>query len=305
MNEVYMPQMKEKYGYNKEFGILCNFIREKVREDWDMVFAVTGAEGSSKSTCINQMGFKIDKDYSLSNNILYSPNRQELKDKVIGLPRFSMVNADEAIKILYKAQWHSPMQIFINKLYRLCRQENKITGLAMPRFSDFNEGFRNHRIKIWIYCLEKGCAVVFTPDWSPFAKDPWWMDDNQKMLDKYRKGRKLQDFTLEDKIRVLMSSRNYWGVITYPDLTEDMRLQYKQFANQNKYGGLEEEFEEQQKANKYITFYQKAMNLAIKIIRDKQPDLSTKDLGKMLGISHDLVNNLSKPIVNDNDNEGI
>lgn len=294
--KIYTPKLFQKYNFNKEFLILCKVLRKMVRQDWDAVFAVTGKEGSSKSTCINQIGFKVDKSYDLVRNVLYSPTRKELKDKVLNLPRFSLINGDEAIKILYKLQWHSPMQIFMNKLYRICRQENKITGLAMPRFFEFNEGFRNHRIEIWIHLIERGCGAVFMKDWSPWAKDPWWFQENQKLIDKQRKalGKKLFDFTAKDKIKVFKKSRNFWGIITFPDLPEPLRIRYKELAGKQKYEGLEEDYQSGMKFTKYTKFYHRTLKHAIIELRQNDPNLSQRDIARKLKVSQNLIQKILK-----------
>ncbi len=172
MTEIYMPVLEHKYDFNIEFIDLCKTIMKRVREDYDCVLAITGDEGISKSTCANQIGFKTDKNYTLEKNVLYSPTKRLVEEAIKTLPRFSTVNGDEAIKILNKQLWHQPIQIFLNMFYRVCRQENKTSIMCMPRFSEFNEGFRNHRIKIWIHVLDRGIAVIFMQDPSALAKDP-------------------------------------------------------------------------------------------------------------------------------------
>src|SRR3972149_1934724 len=179
---IYLPEMEQKYDFNDNFHHCCRTLRKRVREDYDAVIGITGEEGVSKSTLANWIGFKTDDKYSFEKNCLFSPSPKSMVDSIRNLPRFSTINADEAIKILYKQQWW--LQVFINKFYRLCRQDNKISIMCMPRFQEFNEGFRNHRILFWVHLLDRGVGVIWEKDWSPYVKDPWHFDDNQKMLDK-------------------------------------------------------------------------------------------------------------------------
>lgn len=300
MNEIYAPKLPQKYDFNNDFYTLCKTIVKRVKEDYDCVVAITGEEGTSKSTCANQIGFNTDKNYSLENNVLYSPSKKLLEEKIKSLPRFSTINGDEAIKILNKLLWHQPRQIFLNMFYRLCRQENQTSLMVMPRFKEFNEGFRNHRIKIWIHILDRGIGVVFIKDPSAFAKDPWWFDENQKIIDKYRTGRKLIDLTLKDYMKAYSQSKNYMGLITFPDLIESLRIRFKELSSQHKYEGMDEEYESQEKFSKFTKFYHKTLQFAILEIRKNSPNLSDRDIAKKLHVSQPLV---SKVVKIDNEND--
>lgn len=280
--QLFLPKLKQR-EFNEEFFELCKVFNKRVRKDFDCVGAITGEEGISKSTLANQIGFHCKMPYDLEKNVLYSPSKQELEGKIKDLPRFSVINADEAIKILYKQQWYTPLQIYINKLYRMCRQENKITLLCMPRFYEFNEGFRNHRIKVWIHVIDRGLALVFMKDWSAFVKDPWWFDENQRMIDKYRRGKKFLDFSFGDQINVYKKSRNYVSVITFPDLSEKLRIKYKELSSAHKYEGLETEYAEGVRYTKLRDRYKIAMRKAV--IALKEQGLAQEDIAKKLGFS--------------------
>jgi predicted XRE-type DNA-binding protein len=297
LTKTYTPEIESKYDFNEGFKLCCKVCRKRVREDYDAVIGITGDEGVGKSTCANQLGFGIDDNYTLEKNVLYSPNKENMKNAIQGLPRFSAINGDEAIKILYKLKWWSPLQLFMNTFYRLCREENKISIFPMPRFSDFNEGFRNHRIKIWIYVLDRGLGVAFEKDWSPFSKDPWWMDENQKMIDKYRLGKKMSSFTLEKKLQVLQKSRNFLDVITFPDLDPEKREMYKQFKQQHTYEGIEEEYSE---GDRYVKIRKKSHRDKKLLIEELlQLGYSHQKVADILRVSRSAVSQLVSSKVSD------
>lgn len=288
--KTYTPEIESKYDFNDGFNLCCKVLRKRVREDYDAVIGITGDEGVGKSTCANQIGFHVDDKYTLEKNIIYSPSKENMQNAIKNLPRFSAINGDEAIKILYKLNWWSPLQKFMNTFYRLCRQENKISIFPMPRFSEFNEGFRNHRIKIWIYLIDRGMGVAFEKDWSPFAKDPWWVDENQKMIDKYRMGKKMHEFTIERKLQVLQRSRNFLGVITFPDLDPEKRLAYKTLKQQWTYSGLNEEYEE---GGRYVKLRKKsAKDKKLLITALLKQGVLVKEVGNILGVDPSTVSHL-------------
>ena len=260
-------------------------MRKRVRQDYDAVAAITGDEGVSKSTAANWIGFKTDKNYTLEKNCLFSPNPKELTNAIRNLPRFSTVNADEAIKILYKQQWW--LQTFINKFYRLCRQDNKISIMCMPRFTEFNEGFRNHRILFWIHLLDRGIGVVFQKDWSPFSKDPWQFDKNQKSILVSMRSRKFHHIALDTKIKILSRSENFIDVVTFPDLPEEIRIKYKTLAATHKYEGIDEEYAQGFRYQKMKEKWEFRMKKFIEML--EEAGYTQKEIALKIGMSRSLI----------------
>ena len=282
-NGIFAPEIEQKYEFNDNFWYCCKALMKRVRQDYDAVIAITGTEGVSKSTLANQLGFNTDKAYTLEKNCLFSPNPKNLVASIRELPRFSTVNADEAIKILYKQQWW--LQVFINKFYRLCRQDNKISIMCMPRFQEFNEGFRNHRILFWIHLLDRGVGVVYEKDWSPFVKDPWHTDDNQKQIEKMTTGRKYFKIDMERRLGILERSGNCLGRIEFPDLTPEIRVKYKELAKLHKYEGLEDEMDKGRFYGQMKERYEDRLVKLVELLR-KQTGMSQRQIAEQLGVSH-------------------
>lgn len=280
-NSIYVPEIEEKHDFNDNFWYCCRTLKKRVRKDFDAVIGITGSEGVSKSTLANQIGFNTDKEYTLEKNCLFSPNPKNLIASIRFLPRFSTVNADEAIKILYKQQWW--LQVFINKFYRLCRQDNKISVMCMPRFSEFNEGFRNHRILFWIHLLDRGIGIVYEKDWSPFVKDPWHFDDNQKKIDKMVGGRKYGKVDLDRKLNILERSDNCLGRIEFQDLPDEQRILYKELAAKHKYEGLEEELDRGKFYSQMKTRYEDRLEKIVKMLQDNT-GMTKEIIAKQLGM---------------------
>jgi len=221
----------------ENFYKLAKKTKQRVRNKWDSVYGITGEEGCGKSTLGIQFGKACSDDkvpFDLAKNIIYNPDRNAVREAIINLPRYSVVDVDEAIKMLYKLQWFSDMQIFINIIYALCRRENKVSLLIMPRFKDFNEYFRNHRIKLWIHIIDRGLAVVFTKHWSPFIEDPWLMKDNQRAIDRMMKDKRTKSLAVDnsEKIRILRKSPNYLMEIAFDELTQEEEDRFEQLRKE-------------------------------------------------------------------------
>jgi len=223
---------------------LAEAIKKRIRKDFDIVIAISGEEGIGKSVLAIHLAKYIDPFFTLEKNELISPSAEEMKEKITGLPKFSCIICDEAIRILYKLRWYTKIQVYLSQLFAVCRQENKVVILCLPRFKDFNEYFRNHRIKAWLHVMSRGTAVQFSKDWSPFSSDPWGLDDNQKLIEKYSGSRKaFADIDLDKKISLLAKLRNYVSLITFEDLDPITKSQYLNMKARTSYNDLESNLE--------------------------------------------------------------
>lgn len=222
----------------------AKYVRKNNR---DMVIAVTGYEGFGKSSFSAEFGFEADPNFDLVKNVLYTPDADSTRDKIVNLPKFSVVDVDEALKILHKQNRFDKSQKYINDVYGLGRKENKISLLNMPLFVDFNKYFREHRIFYWVYILEQGVGVIFAKDWSPFAKDPWWIDENMRIMKKARGRRGITTFSTEERLNILSKSLNYVGHIFFDPLKPEIEARYQELRDadvnryENSYNNIEEE----------------------------------------------------------------
>jgi len=261
-----------------------------LKDDKDSVIGITGDEGSGKSTLAILMSMAADPAFDLERNVLYSPKYDEMKNKVTGLPKYSAIIADEAIRALYKLQWQSKLQQYINILYAICRAENKLTFLLMPRFIDFNEFFRQHRIRFWIHIIdpisrtkEEGHAVIFSKSWNPFTEDAWNFKDMKKVIDDYAHLNKLKEveFSLRHKAYVLSKSRNYVGIIKFTKMPDDVFVRYS--ALKQEYAMTDLNTPPEEKVSK-VELRQR-VNIQKLTIALEEAGKSRKEIATIMGIS--------------------
>lgn len=224
---------------------LANAIKKRVRDDKDCVIAVSGDEGDGKSTLAAGLSILTDPMFDFETHELFSPTPEEMAEKITGLPKYSVIIADEAIKILYKLNWQSKSQKFLNELYALCRKENKVTILCVPRFPDLNEYFRNHRVKYWIQVIDPisatkkiGHAAFFKRSWVPGHDDPWNLKELKKEIDKYSERKRIKEveFGFEEKAEVLSRHRNFIGILEFEWLPKTWWDKYIEMKSKVEYG---------------------------------------------------------------------
>jgi predicted XRE-type DNA-binding protein len=224
---------------NQSLKNFANALKARLANDWDSVIALSGYEGTGKSTLAIWLGILTDGNgFDLDQNAAYLPDHTEIEGKFEALKPKSVFVVDEAAKVLYKLRWMDKLQVRLNQMYQTERWQNKCTILCIPRFTDLNDYFRNHRVMIWIHLVERGLGVAFIPDdvniWNP---DPWHMRENATRIKKYMHARKklIQNFTLDEKMALFRRASSYFFDFTWDKLPENiwekyqaLKIQYRQ-----------------------------------------------------------------------------
>jgi len=279
------------------FGELIN---QRLNNDYDLVVAITGEEGVGKSTLAIQLGSKIDKDFDLVKNMAYLPDEKEIEDKFHSLQPKQCFVVDEAIRAFYKLRWMDKFQIRLNQMYMTERWQNKCTFLLIPRFTDLNEAFRNHRVNIWIHVIDRGVGLVFKKiSENIFSTDPWKMKENDRLLDKYLvKAKKLFGVDLKEYIEFLSKNTpNFVTAIEFENLQEDIKNEYRRLK-------AEARPQLMKMMSKEMTPYQEEyIKNTLKYFISKGKSLI--GIGRKFGVPYSFLNNFWTVKITPNEKEGI
>lgn len=287
-SEDLIEKRKEYFKYFLEF---VDILRLRVNQKYDNVIAVTGSEGVGKSTFAYWVAKLIEGNYfDFRKNYVYDKDLgiliQKLQDKKI-----KVIVDDEAIRRFYKLEWYKPYQVRLNQLYAIARKYRTTTILCLPRFYDFNEFFRNHRINFWVHLLSRGVAVLFCPDWSPFTKDPWWLDSNQKKIEKITLMKKLVNIDLNFKLKVLKICRNFVSPLCFPPMPEEDENKYNEFISLIEVKNLVEEEKQDSVENSLAKKYRESIIKAIKYLK-MQEGYNFNKIANILNISRSTASSL-------------
>lgn len=238
--------------------LLARKIRERVKLNKDATIAISGFEGDGKSALSLQLGLEVDPYFDVERNVLFSPSTIEIKQKIFDLPKHSVIIADEAIKVMYKLNWSTKMQKTLNMVYAVCRKENKISIFNMPRFIDFSEYFRNHRIRLWLHIIDPisnekqhGLALLMARSWNPISKDPWGLKQfERKVLEKQWKRKEEASYGLDDKIALFEKLSTYLGVVKFEWVNPDLWAQYETVKQKQDFNDIDEMLVDQKEAEK-------------------------------------------------------
>lgn len=247
--EKLLEDIKEKERYNKTFAFFINKIKERLRDDWDLVIAVSGTEGVGKSSLGIEMCKAIDKNFLLDKNVSYLPDAKEIFDKLNSINQYGAYLIDEAVRVLHKHHWFDNVQQKINEWYATERYQNKVTILCIPRFTNLTENFRNHRVNIWVHVLARGIAIVYLKDLDKDTDDPWHIKFNRQLKEKLYKNKRVAEISIQAYLYAERKTKNYLFDFTFPDLAPEEKNLYLELKvkSRDKLKAEAQELDEQEK----------------------------------------------------------
>jgi hypothetical protein len=206
---------------------MASLIKKRLNEDNDLVLAITGDEGDGKSTLGVHVCKAVDNKFDFIKNVCYYPSYNELQEKFKALEPLQAYLIDEAIKIANKKKWMEKLQQDIIEMYATERWQNKLSVMLIPRFTDFTENLRNHRIKIWIHIIKRGYAVIFIREkHNIFEPDPWRIRQNTKIINNKLKNLKTTEININDSLSMFAETVNFFDVLRFDDMNETDKITY-------------------------------------------------------------------------------
>lgn len=272
---------------------LAKDIRSRPKKDSDAVLCISGFEGVGKSTLAKILGFLLDPDFDLWDNVLYSPSKKELLGKLKVLSKGNVLDLDEAVKVLEKQEWSK--QTFIKKTYQVIRGRNLITMLLIPRLEDLNEYFRNWRVMLNICVIYRGLAYLQVPD--PYNKfDVWNTKYNQAKLDAVLRDETFHTAPVPDVLGAISQFKGFIGFITFPKLPKEIWKVYKKYKDEHSLLNLSEEGDEKDKgglsSKKEQVLEENTNALRLAVVRLKEDGYTLRRIADELGISMGKVRSL-------------
>ena len=216
-------------------------------------------------------------------NIAYLPNQKEIAKQFAEVPQYGVFIIDEAIKALLKYEYMT--QNFIIKLYATERWQNKASILCMPRFRDFTENFRNHRINFWIHIYDRGYGMLFAKDVDKDSSDPWHLKMNEKI--KIKTVKKVGLKRIDSKQRMAMEKRmsNFLMDFKYPKLHPYLQSVYEGLKEKSR--GFKEGDEKENKwKRKYSDELKKVNKLSLAL---NELGIPNKDIAYLMDMTNNAV----------------
>lgn len=280
--------LKDKSKFRKLIK-LAYAVRKGLKEDYDWVCALSGREGIGKSTLLIIISAIIDIQFYMEKNLSLIPSTGEVIKKFRKIRRYGCLGIDEAIKALHKQDWYLDVQKEIIREYATERFRNKATILAIPRFKDLNENFRNHRINCWLHVQDRGIAFCYVPIDIPFFPDPWFMNELEKRYTILLKRKRGTNITIEDMLKVERDNPCFVDIIEFPDLPDDVKEAYLTLKidarNQEENNGMFDVIVDKDKVRKAMS---------IQVVKLREAGKKRKEIAEEYDLTESMVKVLSK-----------
>ena len=156
MVKVYEDRFPAGIQGTRTAGYYMNVILQKnldaakkaIRQDWDMVFVIDGAEGAGKSVLAQQIAYYCDPDFNI-NNIVFRPH--EFKEAILESKKYQAVVYDEAFGGLASRRAMSATNVAIVDMLTEIRQKNLFVIIVLPTFFDLDKYVALWRSRILIH----------------------------------------------------------------------------------------------------------------------------------------------------------
>lgn len=150
---------------------VSNLRRLAERENQDACIAITGYEGSGKSTFALKLARWLQPSFD-AKQVCF--DAESLLMRIQSAPRYSVVMLDEAVNGLYAREAMAMDNRVLTTAAMVARARNLYWLLCIPHLHNLDPYFREHRVRSWWHVIQKGEALGHVAKRSPYYPDTYW-----------------------------------------------------------------------------------------------------------------------------------
>lgn len=157
---------KEQYYMDGYLQDNLDIAKKIIKKDWDMIFAIDGAEGSGKSVLTQQIAKYCDPTFNI-DRIVFTP--KSLRLAIIESKPYQAIIYDEAYTGLSSRATMSLINRTLVSMLAEIRQKNLFVYVVMPCFFDLDKyvALWRSRVLIHVYTgknFQRGFFTFFNSD---------------------------------------------------------------------------------------------------------------------------------------------
>lgn len=147
--------------YSNLLDVLAEILKERIKKNYQNVVVATGGTGSGKSTSLINLAYKMERDWELTPNFVYSS--KELKKKLNDLNGCSPISLfDEGSVSLNSYNSQRKEDKALSVLFDTMRTLGWTTLIALPRWEDLNGRVRANHVDYRIICPRKAPLMGYS-----------------------------------------------------------------------------------------------------------------------------------------------
>jgi len=283
---------------SEALDVLAGRIAKRTQEDNDAIVAISGYQGSGKSTLGIQLAKRIcaifGKSFSIKDDIIWEGTPSQIYDKVFHKEVGGVLVIDEALKIANRRYWWSAESRFLENLLNCARKRRLCIIFALPRFVDLIEPIRNQRCYLWLDVVARGVAVLKKRLDAQANRDPWLLTRSEGEI--REAGSKYVFASTFQKLKFETRQSNFVCVVEFDDLDAATKQEYRDLAEASDKDYLQKLLVKDEESKKKSTTvlakkYRRALAYTVGIIA-KAKIMTLTDLAKGAGLHRHTIDEL-------------
>ncbi len=219
--------IKNERKYNK----FAKYILNRNIANYDTMVLLTGPKGTGKSstgiTLIRSWCKLIGINFNPRRHIAY--NNADIMDRIKKLNKFEPLLADEAIRFASAEDWNKSENKELKKLLGEIRTKHLFFILCFPlKPAKLEKTYLESYVNYWIELYTRGEGALFIKEGNP-SKEAWNLKAFEKM------GSWTEFSTTSEIKNKLMKHPNFWQIIKFPKVPEDVYTKYLEVRESNVY----------------------------------------------------------------------
>ena len=244
--------------------------------DFDCIIFIEGKRGVGKSTLGQKIAYKSKTQFKPKRDLAFT---RDNVIRLLGEKRKGIIFGDELINVAYNRDFWDQDQKTLIKALNMYRDRCNLFIGCIPFFVDLDKQMQK-LCKIRITVLRRGYALLQFQTKTLYSNDPWDVNNNRKIENKFRAGKmKYSKFSTVK------------GIVKFNDLTPNQKRLYIDIKEEKRNQVFEQYAGEIEESNPITKLYDR---VKLKQVSRQALELHCQILGLKIKTIRTQLNNMLK-----------